>query len=250
MWRSIIPAFENDYKLVLLDLMGSGNSDISLYSKERYSSLHGYAEDINGIISALELKDVIYVGHSVSSMIGMLAAIDKPDLFSDLVMIAPSPCYINKDGYAGGFNLWEMKGILADMSKGTQSWSDQYVPVILNTKDAADETAEMQASFCKTDPDILQQFAEVTFLSDYRADLAKLQVPSLILQCSDDLIAPEAVGTYMHQCMPLSKFKKLKATGHCPHLTAPGETIEVIMEYLFDSADTRFRNSAAGKKVF
>jgi len=179
----------------------------------------------------------------------MLAAIKRPELFKELVMIAPSPCYINKDGYTGGFNLWEMKEIISEMSKGVQSRSSQYVPVIINSKNSPEETAEMQASFCSTDPEILQHFAETTFLSDYRSELERLQTPALLLQCSDDLIAPEAVGTYMHSKMPESTIVRLKATGHCPHLTAPGETISAIMDYLSQRDGTTISSSPAGKEI-
>lgn len=232
MWRFITPAFENDYKVVLFDYVGAGKSDLSKYNIERYSTLHGYAQDILDVCEALGLKKVIFVGHSVSSMIGMLAAIEKPELFSSLIMVGPSPCYINGEGYTGGFERRDIDGLLETMSKNYIGWANFLAPQIMKNEDRPELGQELKESFCSTDPVIASQFAKATFLSDNRSDLKKLTVPSLILQCSDDLIAPVEVGEYLHQNLPNSTLNIMKAKGHCPHMSEPKETIKFIMAYL------------------
>jgi sigma-B regulation protein RsbQ len=232
MWRYITPAFENDYKIVLFDYVGAGKSDISSYNPERYSTLDGYAEDVVEICEELQLRDVIFVGHSVSSMIGVLAAIAKPSYFTHIIMVGPSPCYINKDGYKGGFEQKDIEGLLDTMEKNYIGWANFLAPKIMGNEGRPELGTELTESFCSTDPVIANQFAKATFFSDNRDDLKKLRTPSLILQCSEDIIAPVEVGEYVHKNLPQSSYRQMKATGHCPHMSEPEETITLIKEYL------------------
>ena len=232
MWRFVYPAFEEKYKVVLFDHVGAGKSDCDCYDSDKYSDLRGYAEDILEICNALSLKDVIFVGHSVSAMIGILAAIKQPSYFSELVLIGPSPCYINDENYKGGFNKSDIEGLLDSMDSNFLGWARTITPVIMGNPDKPELGLELGNSFCATDPDIAQEFARVTFLSDNRQDVGKCTIPSLILQCSEDVIAPQEVGRYMHSQLPDSKLVILKATGHCPNLSAPEETTKAIKDYL------------------
>lgn len=233
MWRYITPAFEEQFKIITFDYVGAGKSDITAYNSEKYSDLTGYAQDILDICHELNIKDVILVAHSVSGMIGLIAANKEPSLFSRLVLVGPSPCYIN-DGkdYIGGFERKDIQDLLDTMDKNYIGWANFLGPAIMKNPDRPELAAELTESFCSTDPKIARQFAEVTFFSDNRRDLSYLRVPSLILQCSDDLIAPLSVGDYLHSHLPNSVLKVMKATGHCPHLSAPRETIELILQYL------------------
>lgn len=232
MWRYITPAFEQQYKIILFDYVGAGKSDLSAYSPERYGSLQGYAQDLVDVCEALNLRDVIFVGHSVSSMIGLLAAIQQPHLFERLVMVGPSPCYINDQDYKGGFERKDIEGLLETMEKNYIGWANFLAPNIMGRQDKPELGEELAQSFCTTDPLIARQFAEATFFSDNRADLAKTSLPVLILQCSDDIIAPLEVGTYLAQNLPNSTLRVMKATGHCPHMSEPEETITLIKDYL------------------
>ena len=232
MWRFVYPSFEKDYKIVLFDYVGSGKSDLAAYNPERYSDLNGYAQDILDIIKELELKDVVLVGHSVSSMIGMLAGIKEPAKFDKIIFVGPSPRYINDEGYVGGFERKDIEELLDTMDKNYIGWANFLGPAIMKNPERPELSAELTESFCSTDPVLARKFAEVTFFSDNRADLTKLKIPSLIMQCSEDLIAPTEVGEYLHKQLPNSTLKMMKATGHCPHMSAPEETIAVIKEYL------------------
>lgn len=232
MWRYITPAFEKEYKIVLFDYVGCGKSDIKAYNAERYSSLQGYTQDLLEICNELHLEDVIFVGHSVSCMVGLLAAIKEPSVFSQLIMIGPSPCYINDAAYVGGFQKEDIEGLLETMEKNYIGWANFLAPAIMGNADRPELGTELTESFCSTDPVIARKFAEVTFFSDNRNDLAKLEVPSLILQCTDDIIAPVEVGTFLHDKVPNSTLEILQATGHCPHMSAPEETVQTIKEYL------------------
>ena len=232
MWRHVTPAFEEDYRVVLFDYVGAGRSDIASYRPERYASLEGYAADILEICAALDLRDVIFVGHSVSSMIGLLAAIEQPRLFRQLIMVGPSPCYINDEHYTGGFERSDIEGLLETMERNYIGWANFLAPNIMGHPDRPELAGELNQSFCSTDPVIASQFARATFFSDNRADLAKLRTPSLILQCSRDMIAPLEVGQYLHEQLPASTLRVMKATGHCPHLSEPAETIALIKDYL------------------
>jgi sigma-B regulation protein RsbQ len=232
MWRFITPAFEKDFKIVLFDYVGAGKSDISAYNEERYSDLNGYSKDVLEICHALDLKNIIFVGHSVSCMIGLLAAIKEPDYFSKLIFVGPSPCYINNDGYMGGFEQKDIEELLDTMDKNYIGWANFLAPAIIKNPERPELGQELTESFCSTDPKIARQFAKATFFSDNRMDLAKLHKPSLIMQCSDDLIAPLEVGDYLHANLPGSTLRVLKATGHCPHMSSPDETIEVMKKFL------------------
>jgi sigma-B regulation protein RsbQ len=236
MWRFITPAFENDYKIVLFDYIGAGKSDLKAYEPERYASLNGYAQDVLEIIEELKLKDVIFVGHSVSSMVGVLAAIEEPSYFSKLILVGPSPCYINKDDYKGGFERKDIEGLLETMEKNYIGWANFLAPAIMANKDRPQLGEELTESFCSTDPVIARQFAEATFFSDNRDDLRKIKIPSLILQCSEDIIAPVEVGEYVHRNLTNSTMKIMKATGHCPHMSEPEETISLMKDYLLNAA--------------
>ena len=232
MWRFITPAFENDFRIILFDYVGAGHSDLSAYNPQRYQSLEGYALDVLEIMEELQLKDVIFVGHSVSSMIGLLAALAKPEYFSDIIMVGPSPCYINDKGYTGGFERKDIESLLDTMEKNYIGWANFLAPAIMGNKDRPELGEELTESFCSTDPVIARQFAKATFFSDNRNDLPKLSVPSLILQCSEDIIAPQAVGEYVHRNVKNSQLRLMKATGHCPHMSEPEETISLIKQYL------------------
>jgi sigma-B regulation protein RsbQ len=232
MWRFIYPAFEEKYKIILFDYVGSGKSDLGAYNAERYSDLNGYAQDVLDIIHELHLQNVILVGHSVSSMIGMLAGIKEPDTFEKIIFVGPSPRYINDGQYVGGFEKKDIEELLDTMDKNYIGWANFLGPAIMKNPERPELAEELTESFCSTDPVIARRFAEVTFFSDNRNDLNKLKVPSLIMQCSDDLIAPTHVGEFLHAQMPGSTFRLMKATGHCPHMSAPEETIAVIQDYL------------------
>jgi Predicted hydrolases or acyltransferases (alpha/beta hydrolase superfamily) len=232
MWRFVTPAFEQDYRIILFDYVGAGKSDISSYNPQRYSSLYGYAKDVLEISKELDLQDIIFVGHSVSSIIGLLAAVEEPNCFSRIIMIGPSPCYINDQGYTGGFERKDIEGLLDTMDKNYIGWANFLAPNIMGHSDRPELGEELAESFCSTDPIIASQFARATFFSDNRQDLRKLKVPALIMQCSEDIIAPYEVGEYVHQNIPNSTLKLMKATGHCPHMSEPEETISLIKDYL------------------
>ena len=232
MWRFVAPAFEASHRVVTFDHVGAGGSDLSAYSKDKYRSLRGYAQDILDLCDELDLTDVIFVGHSVAAMMGVLAAAQQPQRFAKLVLIGPSPRYIDDDDYVGGFSADDIQGLLASLDSNYLGWSSTMAPVIMGNADRPELSEELTNSFCRTDPDIARQFANVTFQSDNRADLAKITVPTLILQCADDAIAPEAVGRYVHEHIPGSSLVQLAATGHCPNLSAPDETIAAIKSFL------------------
>jgi sigma-B regulation protein RsbQ len=232
MWRFVAPDFEVDHRVVLLDLVGSGNSDLSAYDPDKYGSLWGYAADLVEICRELDLTDVVLVGHSVSAMIGVLAWQQAPELFGALVMVGPNPRYIDEGDYVGGFSRTDIAGLLDALDANHLGWSAQMAPVMMGNPDHPELAEELTNSFCRTDPDIARQFARVTFLSDNRVDLPGVAVPTLVLQCSEDVIAPEVVGRFVHECIPGSTFTQLKATGHVPHLSAPEETTSAIRAFL------------------
>ncbi len=232
MWRYVTPAFEKDYQVILFDYVGSGKSDLSAYDPDKYSSLRGYADDVLDICAALKLENVIFVGHSVSSMIGVVTANLQPRLFKKLILVGPSARYINDQDYIGGFEQADIDELLETMDRNYIGWSNFLAPAIMKNPDRPELAAELVESFCSTDPVIARKFAEVTFLSDNRGDVKKLKVPSLIMQCSDDMVAPLEVGEYLHNNTPGSTMKVLMATGHCPHMSHPEETIEVMKAYL------------------
>ena len=232
MWRFVAPAFADDFRVVCFDHVGAGGSDLSAYDPDRYSRLEGYAADVNEICRALDLTDVIFVGHSVSAMIGVLATLEEPDRYDKLVMVAPSPRYLDDEGYVGGFGADDITELLDSLDSNYLGWSSQMAPVIMGNPDRPELGEELAASFCRTDPDIARRFAQVTFLSDNRTDLAKVTVPTLVLQCSQDAIAPVEVGTFVHETTPGSTLVMLDAVGHCPNLSAPEATTAAIAEFV------------------
>ncbi len=232
MWRFVTPAFEDKFKLVLFDHVGAGNSDLSAFIPQKYEKLEGYADDILEIASALDLHEIIFVGHSVSALMGIIASQNAPGLFKSLILVGPSPSYINDNEYYGGFTRSQIEELLESLDQNHLGWSMSMAPVIMGNQENEELAVELANSFCRTDPAIAKHFARTTFMTDKRDLLSLVDVPSLILQCSDDIIAPQVVGEYMHQHMNGSKLVIMKATGHCPNLSAPEETIDEIMKFL------------------
>jgi sigma-B regulation protein RsbQ len=238
MWRLVTPAFEDDYRIVLFDYVGSGRSELAAYDPARYAKLEGYAQDVLDVCHALDLQDVILVGHSVSGMIGVLAANREPERFAHLILIGPSPRYLNDGEYVGGFERADIDGLFDMMDRNFIGWANFLSPAIMKNPERPELGEELAASFCSTDPVIARRFAEATFLADNRADLAHVCVPSLILQCSDDMIASDHVGAYVHSHTPGSVLHRLAATGHCPHMSHPHETIAAMRAYLAAAVTT------------
>jgi sigma-B regulation protein RsbQ len=232
MWRFVAPAFEENYKTVLFDHVGAGGSDLAAYSRQKYNTLEGYAEDIIEVARELRLKDAVFVGHSVSAMMGIIVAAEAPDLFKNLVLVGPSPSYINDGNYIGGFTKAQIEELLESLDSNHMGWSMTMAPVIMGNPDRKELGEELANSFCRTDPEIARHFARTTFLSDCRDILTGVNIPVLILQCSNDVIAPQDVGEYVHRKMPSSKLVLMEATGHCPNLSAPEETIAAIKAFL------------------
>ena len=232
MWSRVLPNFEADYRVIAFDHVGSGGSDLAAYDPAKYDSLHGYADDVVEILEALELTDVVFVGHSVSSMIGVLAAADHPERFGALILVGPSPRYINTGDYVGGFEQADIDALLDALDANYLGWSATMAPVIAGNPDRPEIGGELTASFCRTDPSIASHFAQVTFLSDNRDDLARVATPTLVIQCADDVIAPDAVGTYVHARIPGSVLVRLDATGHTPNLSGPDELTRAVLDYL------------------
>ena len=232
MWRFVAPAFEDEYRVVLFDHVGAGQSDSSAYNRVKYDSLQGYANDVLEICRELGLTRAVFVGHSVAAMIGVLAALQEPDRFEKLVLVGPSPRYIDDDGYTGGFSREDVEGLLDSLDSNYLGWSSAMAPVIMGNPDRPELGTELTNSFCRTNPEIAKDFARVTFLSDNRADLGKVTARTLILQCSEDAIAPRAVGEYVCRQIPDSELRLMQATGHCPNLSAPEETISAIQAFL------------------
>lgn len=232
MWETVAGNFQQDFRVVLFDYVGHGRSDLSSYSMERYSSLAGFAEDVVEIGNALKLRDAVFVGHSVSAMIGALATLKAPGMFSNLVMVGPSPRYIDDEDYQGGFSREQIEELLEFLADNHLGWSAAMAPTIMGNPDRPELSARLENSFCSTDPEIAREFARVTFLSDNREDLGSVEVHTLVLQCSNDIIAPVEVGEYVHARLPNSVFRLLQATGHCPNLSAPGEVTAAIRDFV------------------
>ncbi|MEW2291164.1 alpha/beta hydrolase [Streptomyces sp. NPDC006743] len=232
MWRSIVPALAERHRVVMFDYVGSGRSDLSAWTQERYSSLQGYALDVVEVCQELDLERAVFVGHSVSAMIGVLAARTAPERIGALVMVAPSPCYIDDDGYRGGFTADDIDELLASLESNYLGWSSAMAPVIMGNPDRPELGRELTNSFCATDPDIARVFARTTFLSDSREDLKSVSVPTLVLECEQDVIAPREVGAFVHAAVPGSRLVTLDATGHCPQLSAPEATSDAILDFL------------------
>lgn len=232
MWRFVVPAFADAYRIVLFDHVGSGRSDLAAYDRDKYKTLDGYADDVLEICDALDLRGVVFVGHSVSAMVGVLAAVREPDCFSSLVLVGPSPRYIDDEGYVGGFSHADIEELLDSLDNNYLGWSSAMAPVIMGNPDRPELGEELTNSFCRTDPEVARHFARVTFLSDNREDLPKVPVPTLVLQCSSDVIAPQSVGEYVRDRIPDSTYVLMTATGHCPNLSAPQETVAAMKSFL------------------
>ncbi len=232
LWRFVAPAFESDHRVITFDYVGAGRSDRSAYDPERYSTLNGYAEDILEICRALDLHDVILVGHSVSAVMAVLASIAEPERFSDLVLVAPSPRYLDDlPGYRGGFAEADIDGLLDMMDRNALGWAEFLAPIVMGNPDRPELTTGLQETFCSIDPVMARQFARITFKADNRQDLAKVTTPTLILQCTQDAVAPVEVGAYMHEQLAGSALRMIDAIGHCPHVSHPIQTIEAIRAY-------------------
>jgi sigma-B regulation protein RsbQ len=234
MWRLVVPALAADFRMVLFDHVGSGRAEPSAWQPERYATLDGYVDDILRICDELELNDVVFVGHSVSAMMGVLAAIAEPERFRKLILIGPSPRYIDDATYRGGFSESDISELLESLESNYLGWSAAMAPVIMGNPERPELGQELTNSFCRTDPQAARVFARTTFLSDNRTDLARVTVPTLILQCSSDVIAPLEVGAYVHAQIPGSTLVALPATGHCPHLSAPAATVAAIRSFAVD----------------
>jgi sigma-B regulation protein RsbQ len=232
MWRFIVPAFSATHRVVLFDYVGCGKSDLTAFSPRRYSTLDGYAEDLLEVCEVLDLQRAILVGHSVSAMIGLLASMRQPSRFSNLIMVSPSPRYINDPPYVGGLDRNDVEGLLSLMDHNYIGWASQLAPLVMSNPERPELTSELEQSFCSTDPLAAKTFARTTFFADNRADLPRAVTPSLILQVSEDAIAPVEVGRYMHQHMPGSELKIIEATGHCPQMSHPELTIAAMKEFL------------------
>lgn len=232
MWQYILPYFEKNYRVVLFDYVGSGQSNLKAYDGEKYNSLHGYKRDLLDVFEALELTSAIYFGHSVSSMIGMLAAIEKPEYFAHLIMIGPSPRYLNDDNYNGGFERTDIEELLSMMEMNFSGWASFMAPYAMGVEGKNALTEELHYSFQTLDQTIAKQFAEATFYSDHRADLAKCVTPTCILQCSDDSIVPVEVGHFLNCQLKNSELYLMEVKGHYPHISEPEKTSEVILHYL------------------
>ncbi len=233
LWRFVAPAFESDYRVVTFDYVGGGASDRSAYDPVRYASLEGYADDILRICAALDLREAILVAHSVSTMIAVLASIADPERFRDLILITPSPRYLDDPpSYRGGFAAADIDALLEMMDVNATGWASFLAPVVMGNADRPDLTEGLEATFCSIDPVMARQFAEVTFLSDNRSDLPKVTTPSLIVQCTRDVVAPPEVGAYLHEHLARSVISEIDATGHCPHVSHPAETIAAMRAYL------------------
>jgi sigma-B regulation protein RsbQ len=231
-WRLMAPAFEERYRVLLFDLVGSGNSDLAAYDRKRYGALHAYADDLLEIIGEIGGGPVVHVGHSVSAMIGLLAGIKAPECFLAQVMIAPSPCYVDQDDYHGGFSRGDIDELLETMEANYLGWSSSMAPLIMGAPNLPHLGIELTNNFCRNDPEIARHFGRVTFLSDHRADLEHATVPALILQCSDDLIAPVEVGDYLHRKLAGSVLRQVRNIGHCPHLSAAQECVRLTQAFL------------------
>ena len=232
MWRYVWPEFADDFRVVLFDHIGNGDSEDSAWDPQRYAGLDGYARDVLEICGELDLRDVVFVGHSVSAMIGVLAAAEEPERFAKLVLIGPSPRYIDDEGYRGGFSREDIEGLLESLDSNYLGWSRQMAPVIMGNDERPELGSELANSFCRANPEIAAHFARVTFLSDNRADLERVETPSLVLQCASDAIAPDSVGRFVADRMPSAEIVMLDATGHCPNLSAPAETAGAIRSFV------------------
>lgn len=232
MWRKVAPDLAADHQVVLYDLLGSGGSDLDAYDPERYSRLEAHAEDLVALCRELDLHDVVFVGHSVSAMVGVLAQVAAPDLISTLVLVGPSARYLDDEGYVGGFAGSDIDDLLETMDSNHLGWQDPLAGMVTGDPDRPELKGELEASFCRTRPDIARHFAGVTFLGDNRDDLVEVSAPTLVIQTRNDAIAPVSAGELVHQRIADSTLVMIEGRGHCPHLSAPAETLKAIREFL------------------
>jgi sigma-B regulation protein RsbQ len=232
LWRLVAPRLADDFPVVLFDHVGAGRSDMAAWSERRHGSLRGYADDVLDIVRELDLREVVFVGHSVSAMIGVLAVVEEPERFGGLVLLTPSPRYVDDGEYRGGFSAADIDELLESLESNYLGWSAVMAPVIMGNPDRPELGEELTNSFCRTDPRIARVFARATFLSDNRQDLASVTVPTLVVECEHDAIAPREVGAYVHAQIPGSRLVTLDATGHCPQLSAPEATTEAISRFV------------------
>ncbi|GII94060.1 alpha/beta fold hydrolase [Sinosporangium siamense] len=237
MWRLVAPKLARDFRVVCFDHVGAGRSDLAAYSPDRYADLQAYADDVLEICRELDLSQVVFVGHSVAAMMGVLAAVQEPERFAKLVLLVPSPCYIDDEGYRGGFSRADIEELLESLDSNYLGWSAAMAPVIMGNADRPELGEELTNSFCRTDPLIARSFARATFLSDHRAELAKVGVPTLVLDCAQDVIAPPEVGAFVHAQIAGSRLITLAATGHCPQLSAPEATVRAIAAFAAEPGD-------------
>ena len=233
MWRFLAPRYAQTCQVITFDLVGSGQSDLSAYDPAKYDSLNGYASDVIELIAETADSPVVFVGHSVSAMIGLLAGVRAPDKFAAHIMIGPSPCYINDaDGYVGGFERADIDSLLDTLDSNYLGWASSMAPAIMGASEQPELAVELTNSFCRTDPEIAKQFARVTFLSDNRADVPLLKAPTLIIQSADDIIAPPVVGEYLQRHLPNATLRVVDNVGHCPHLSVPSLSADAMDEFL------------------
>ncbi|MDF5759162.1 alpha/beta hydrolase [Spongiactinospora sp. TRM90649] len=231
LWRLVAPVLAKEFRVVMFDYVGSGGSDLSQWREDRYATLDGYARDVLDIAGALDLRGAVFVGHSVSAMIGVLAAAAEPERFGGLVLLVPSPCYIDEEGYRGAFTAADIDELLDSLEANYLGWSAAMAPVIMGNPERPELGEELANAFCRTDPAIARVFARATFLADNRADLPGVRVPTLVVDCEHDVIAPREVGAYVHAAIPGSRLVTLRATGHCPQLSAPEVTAAAIADF-------------------
>ena len=232
MWRLVVPALAEHFQVVLFDHVGAGRSDLSAWDPRRHAALDGYADDVLELLHGLDLGPVTFVGHSVSSMIGVLAAVREPELFAQLVLLTPSPCYLDDGSYRGGFSAEDIEELLESLDSNYLGWSGAMAPVIMGNPERPELGEELANSFCRTDPTIARSFARATFLSDNRTDLAAVTVPTLVVQCTSDAIAPLGVGAFVQDAIEGSELVTLDATGHCPQLSAPQATAQAVVAFV------------------
>jgi sigma-B regulation protein RsbQ len=232
-WRHIVAAFDSDYRIVLFDHVGAGKSDFTAYSRSRYSSLYGYAEDLLELCAELKLTHTILVGHSVSAMIALLASVMEPQRFSRLIFIGASPRYLNDVDYHGGFEQSDLDALYAAMSANYEAWAcGFFAPLMMGNPERPSLAREYAATLAAIRPDIALAVARAIFQSDFRAHLPRLTLPTLIIQSSDDKAVPPNVGRYLAAKIPKSQLVNINAQGHVPHLSAPDEVIRAIRAYL------------------
>lgn len=232
MWRGITSEFEGKYRQVLFDYVGSGQSDLSAFDVDKYSKISGYTQDILDVCEALKLtSDVIFVGHSVSCSAGILASLIKPDLFRCLILVGPTPCFLNQSPeYLGGFESEDLEELLALMDQNFIGWANYLAPVVAGSEYGI--SGELSESFCSTDPLTAKIFARTTFFADNRAEFKKIVCPSLILQHKEDALVPLNVGSFMQKTMANNTYMELNVKGHCAHMSHPNLVVAAIDRYL------------------